>query len=85
MVRVWLPENYNPKQKYQVLYANDGQELWDPNATWNKQAWLMDKVLGKLIAEKKVKPTIVVAIDNAGANRHSEYFQKTVVSVLEYF
>lgn len=74
MVRVWLPENYNPKQKYQVLYANDGQELWDPNATWNKQAWLMDKVLGKLIAEKKVKPTIVVAIDNAGANRHSEYF-----------
>lgn len=74
MVRVWLPENYNPNQKYQVLYANDGQMLWDASINWNKQEWKLDEVLGKLIVEKEVKPTIVVAIDNAGKNRHSEYF-----------
>ncbi len=73
-VRVWLPDNYNPQKKYQVLYANDGQMLWDSTITWNKQEWKLDEVLGKLIKDKKVKPTIVVAIDNAGKNRHSEYF-----------
>lgn len=73
-IQVWLPDHYNPHNKYQVLYANDGQMLWDETITWNKQEWKLDEVLGKLISEKKVKPTIVVAIDNAGANRHSEYF-----------
>jgi enterochelin esterase-like enzyme len=73
-VRIWLPKNYNPAQKYQVLYANDGQMLWDASINWNKQEWKLDEVLGKLIEDKSVKPTIVVAIDNAGKNRHSEYF-----------
>lgn len=74
MLRVWLPDHYNPNQKYQVLYANDGQMLWDAEINWNKQEWQLDENLGKLITEKKVKPTIVVAIDNGGKNRHSEYF-----------
>lgn len=73
-MRIWLPENYNPKVKHQVLYANDGQMLWDENITWNKQEWKLDENLGKLIREKKIKPTIVVAIDNADKNRHSVYF-----------
>lgn len=73
-VRVWLPDNYDPRQKYQVIYANDGQMLWDANTTWNRQEWKLDEVLSELSKNRKVKPTIVVAIDNAGANRHSEYF-----------
>lgn len=74
IVRVWLPNQFNKNQKYQVLYVHDGQMLWDSSITWNKQEWMLDEVLGKLISEKKVKPTIVVAIDNAGKFRHSEYF-----------
>lgn len=73
-VRVWLPDNYNPQKNYQVLYANDGQMLWDSTLNWNKQEWKLDEILSELIKNKKVKPTIVVAIDNAGKNRHSEYF-----------
>lgn len=73
-VRIWLPDNYDPRIKHQVLFANDGQMLWDGTITWNQQEWKLDEVLGKLIKEKKVKPTIVVAVDNAGVNRHSEYF-----------
>lgn len=74
MVRVWLPENYNPAQKYQVLYAHDGQMLWDAELTWNKQEWKLDENLSGLLKENKIKPTLVVAIDNAGKNRHAEYF-----------
>lgn len=74
MVRVWVPDGYSPSKKYQVLYANDGQMLWDSTVTWNKQEWKLDETLGKLITEKKIKPTIVVAIDNAGKSRHGEYF-----------
>ena len=48
--------------------------LWDETITWNKQEWKLDENLGELIHEKKIKPTIVVAIDNADKNRHSEYF-----------
>ena len=51
-MRIWLPENYNPKVKHQVLYANDGQMLWDETITWNKQEWKLDENLGKLIREK---------------------------------
>lgn len=74
MLRVWLPEGYSPKVKHQVLYVHDGQMLWDETVTWNKQEWKLDETLGKLLKEKKIKPTIVVAIDNAGNNRHAEYF-----------
>ena len=38
-VDVWLPENYNAQQRYPVLYMHDGQMLFDPNTTWNKQSW----------------------------------------------
>ena len=50
-VDVWLPDNYNPKNKYSVLYMHDGQMLFDASTTWNKQEWGVDEVIGKLIAE----------------------------------
>ncbi len=62
------------KIKHQVLYANDGTNASDETITWNKQEWKLDENLGELIREKKIKPTIVVAIDNADKNRHIEYF-----------
>lgn len=74
MVRVWLPDGFDRSKKYQVLYANDGQMLWDEKSTWNGQEWKLDETIGRLLKERKIKPTIVVAIDNAGAKRHSEYF-----------
>lgn len=73
-IRVWLPRDYSPEKKYQVLYANDGQMLWDSTVTWNHSEWRLDEVLNRLLSEKKIKPTIVVAIDNADKDRHSEYF-----------
>jgi len=73
-VDVWLPDGYTNKEKYAVLYMHDGQSLFDAESSWNKQAWEVDEVSGKLIAEGKTQKFIVVGIWNNGAKRHPEYF-----------
>lgn len=73
-IDVWLPESYNPKKKYAVLYMHDGQMLYDSSSTWNRTAWEVDDVVGKLVQEKKIKDVIVVGVWNGGATRHTDYF-----------
>jgi len=73
-VDVWLPDNYSTSKKYAVLYMHDGQMLFDSETTWNKQAWEVDDVLSKLIAEKMIQEVIVVGIWNGGVTRHIDYF-----------
>ena len=73
-VDVWLPEGYDENKKYTVLYLHDGQMLFDSSATWNRQEWGVDETLSALMAERKIRETIVVGIWNSGAERYSEYF-----------
>lgn len=73
-VRVWLPPNYPEAAPYDVLYMHDGQMLFDADATWNKQEWGIDETAATLIARGETRPFIVVAIDNGGNRRHTEYF-----------
>ena len=73
-VDIFLPEGYSVKKKYAVLYMHDGQMLFDPDQTWNKQAWNVDDIARELIQENKVKDFIVVGIWNGGKTRHSDYF-----------
>lgn len=73
-IDVWLPENYSSSKKYNVLYMHDGQMLYDPEMTWNKQAWNVDDVLTKLVTENKIQDLIVVGIWNGGITRHIDYF-----------
>ena len=73
-IDVWLPEGYSDKHKYAVLYMHDGQSLYDAEITWNKQAWEVDEIAGKLMSEKKTRQFIVVGIWNNGQKRHEEYF-----------
>lgn len=73
-VFVWLPSDYSPKEKYDVLYMHDGQMLFDANTTWNKQEWGIDEVVGKLLNEKKIKPCIVVGVANIPETRYADYF-----------
>ena len=77
-VDVWLPEGYSQTEKYAVLYMHDGQMLFDPKTTWNKLAWQVDSITGKLIAENKIQKMIIVGIWNNGQKRHPEYFPKKV-------
>jgi enterochelin esterase-like enzyme len=73
-IDVWLPEKYNEKEKYAVLYMHDGKSLFDTAITWNKQEWGVDETMTSLLQAYKIKNTIVVAIWNGDKKRHSEYF-----------
>jgi predicted alpha/beta superfamily hydrolase len=73
-IDVWLPEGYNEKQKYAVLYMHDGKGLYDSSIMWNNQEWGVDETMTKLLREKKIKNCIVVGIWNSEASRHLEYF-----------
>lgn len=73
-IDVWLPEGYSAAKRYKVLYMHDGQMLFDPRITWNKQAWHIDLTLARLVREGKVPDTLIVGIWNTDKFRHSEYF-----------
>ncbi len=73
-VDVWLPEGYSSEKEYAVLYMHDGQMLYDASATWNKQEWAVDEVMGQLIEDGKVRDCIVVGVWNPGRGRHADYF-----------
>jgi enterochelin esterase-like enzyme len=72
-VVVWLPPGYSARgPKYAVLYMHDGQNLFDKATAGYGMEWEIDEHLSKLIAEKKVRPTIVVGIWNT-PKRLQEY------------
>lgn len=63
-VDVWVPADYEPgrSRPYPVIYAQDGQNLFDPTTTWNGQSWDLDAVLGRL--ETTVNTPVIVGIHN---------------------
>lgn len=64
-IHVYLPVGYeNASSKYPVLYMHDGQNAYDPNRAFMGQTWKAEETLNKLIADKKIVPLVVVAIDN---------------------
>lgn len=73
-IDVWLPDGYTASKKYAVLYMHDGQMLYDPEQSWNKQAWDVDNVASELLKQNKVREFIVVGIWNDGPKRHPDYF-----------
>jgi enterochelin esterase-like enzyme len=77
-IDVWLPNNFAQLkatgQKFNVIYMHDGQMLFDPQTTWNKQAWHADRAVSQLMASGQIAPTLLVGIWNNEKFRHSEYF-----------
>lgn len=73
-IDIWLPPGYDANQKYPVLYMHDGQMLFDSLTTWNKQEWMVDEIISRMMTEGAIPGVIVVGVWNGGALRHSEYF-----------
>ena len=66
-----LPYDYeDSNEHFPVLYLQDGQNLFDPNAPFGN--WSIDKALATMAA-KKIGKMIVVAIDHGGRERIEEY------------
>jgi predicted alpha/beta superfamily hydrolase len=71
-VRLYLPPQYHFSQKrYPVLYLHDGQNVFD-EATAYAGEWSVDETLNYLAAQGWLE-LIVVAIDNGGEHRMTEY------------
>lgn len=80
-VRVWTPANYDPAKRYDVLYMHDGQMLFDAATSWNKQEWGIDEAMDSLQALGRIRPTIVVGIDNT-SERIGEFCPDDILDYL---
>lgn len=66
-----LPYDYHESDKhYSVLYLQDGQNLFNPNAPFGD--WAIDKSLAHL-AEEGYNDVIIIAIDHGDHKRLKEY------------
>ena len=77
-VRVWTPSDYNPGQRYEVIYMHDGQNLFDASITWNHQEWGVDECISALLEAGEIRPCIVVGVDNISAIRYEEYYPSAI-------
>ena len=82
-VDVWLPPGYDGRRRHAVLYMHDGQMLFDPATTWNKQAWRVDAIAAPLLASGVLRDFIVVGPWNSGASRHAEYYPQGFLEHLD--
>ncbi|MBN2639910.1 MAG: hypothetical protein JXR65_12580 [Bacteroidales bacterium] len=81
-VDIWLPDGYSPDKKYDVLYMNDGQMLFDSTMTWNHQSWDVAQTVTRLMKEGKVHNFIVVGIWNIPDLRFTNYFPEKPYALL---
>jgi enterochelin esterase-like enzyme len=72
---VWLPPSYekDKRKRYPVLYAHDGQNLFDPSTSSFGVDWQLDETADSLIRQKKIEEIIIVGIYNT-AERRKEYY-----------
>ena len=64
-VDVWLPPGYaEGGDRYPVLYAHDGQNLFHADTSYTGVAWGVDETLTRLVAAGQARPAIVVGIWN---------------------
>lgn len=71
-VDVWLPPGLEAGRRCAVLYAHDGQNLFDPATSYIGVDWGLDETLAELIGTGELPPVIVVAPWNTSA-RWPEY------------
>lgn len=75
-VLVYLPPVYDadPSRRFPVLYANDGQNVFDGATSFVPgQEWQLDESAERLIRQGEVEPLIIVAVDHAGPRRLDEF------------
>lgn len=73
-VQVYLPPGYDrdEKQRYPVLYMQDGNNVFDAATAFGGVEWAADETAERLIAAGQIRKLIIVAIDNT-PDRVNEY------------
>jgi predicted alpha/beta superfamily hydrolase len=83
---VWLPPSYekDKHKRYPVLYAHDGQNLFDPSTSSFGVDWQLDETADSLIKQGKIKEIIIVGIYNTPKRRQEYYTGDTGESYLKF-
>ena len=68
-IRVWTPPNLARGTRCDVLYLNDGQNLFGDGPYEDGGGWHADTGAAKLIADRTISPLLIVGIDNGGDDR----------------
>lgn len=78
-ISLWLPPGYDTDkdQIYSVLYAHDGQNLFDPLTSFAGVDWGIHHAMCRLLAVGAVRKTLIVGIWNTPA-RYREYDPQAV-------
>jgi enterochelin esterase-like enzyme len=81
-VTVWLPAGYDARTtRYRVLYMHDGQNLFEPTTSYGGEPWGVDRAAARLIAEKRIAPTIIVGIWNS-PSRWQDYAPQRAIEAI---
>ena len=68
------PDYFHSKQRYPVLYLQDGQNLFDGATSFIKGSfWDVQTTTDRLIDKGAIEPLIVVGVYNTGIERMEEY------------
>lgn len=76
-VWVYLPPGYhapeNASRQYPVIYAMDGQNLFERGTAFGGQEWQMDEAAQRAMLQGSMQEAILVAVSHAGGQRLEEY------------
>jgi predicted alpha/beta superfamily hydrolase len=74
-ITVYLPPGYDERsdRHYPVLYAQDGQNLFDDSRAFAGHSWRLHHAADDAIGGRKAEPMIIVGVDHAGTGRIHEY------------
>lgn len=82
-VEIYLPPQYaaNPNARFPVIYAHDGQNLFDPRIANTGVDWGIDEAMQALVEDGVIEPAIVVGIWSTPARRF-EYAPAGVLALV---
>lgn len=82
-ISVWLPDGYSPsgEKRYPVIYAHDGQNLFEPSRSYGGVEWGLDETAEAMMASGDIRPAIIVGIWNTD-ERWQEYAPQKVIENL---
>jgi predicted alpha/beta superfamily hydrolase len=74
-VRIYTPDAYDaePERRFPVLYMQDGQNVFAHPESAIYHTWCVNTALERLVAEGRLEPWIIVAVDHTGPGRWPDY------------
>lgn len=85
-ISVLLPSGYNEdtSKRYPVIYAHDGQNLFDPKTSAFGIDWQVDETTDSLVKARRMKPVIIVAVNNTPLRSREYSYSDTGYAYMKF-